>query len=599
MWLRLKRDLALVQSENIEMINPRVKVRTITFDYDLAVEEDILRPPNVFKDLGLESARANRNRELAVELGWATQSTLDLGNSSSDTRSPGLDDCSALPMAPIGDLRRKITLDEQVPNFGRFAGKLTDDDFIGEDIGLYFDQDGNLINQMPDVGFRGLEDTSVVPQVHQNQEQVEVNNDALGDMVNDGSPMEIENETYQGQYEQIDDVPIENHGRDDVEHQGEGGVTHDKQRTKGTTQRKKVKLIIDERIMLSREEMVEHRDSYKLNQTLLIRERELKQTIMDTKLHMESLLSRPLSVSNCALDLTAFWCSAGSRNIGARPHAPQGAATTLDHSIAQYDTQPLDMYQPDEFEVDPPEPEVRRRHSSPVDGHTAIDVGGIGVESNERLGLMPWSIEYPAPGTDSYSEHSSGGFDNLRRDFETIFDPALGRPVKRQRKHSRTSGSPIDLQGLEDESLAIHRHHLTPTGSRSGSQSRYGSHQEPHVGSFQGSRATSRQRGDGGGPESSMDAHDLFMTEPGAGELTATQELVAVDRETINFLDYVRSILREAKATSFSFSDVISAHRRRDVAAAAFYHILALSTMDKMKPTQHAPFQDIHIELIE
>ena len=49
-----------------------------------------------------------------------------------------------------------------------------------------------------------------------------------------------------------------------------------------------------------------------------------------------------------------------------------------------------------------------------------------------------------------------------------------------------------------------------------------------------------------------------------------------VERETSQFLDYVRSILKDAGggANSFSFSDVFAIHKRRDVAASAFYHIL-------------------------
>ncbi|KAF9961780.1 hypothetical protein BGZ65_010219 [Modicella reniformis] len=91
MWIRLKRDLALVQSENIELANPKAKINMITFDYDLAVEEDILRPINVIQDHELEIARAARDKELAVELGWATQSTLDLGDSGSDNQSANFD----------------------------------------------------------------------------------------------------------------------------------------------------------------------------------------------------------------------------------------------------------------------------------------------------------------------------------------------------------------------------------------------------------------------------------------------------------------------------------------------------------------------------
>lgn len=432
---------------------------------------------------------------------------------------------------------------------------------------------------MPDVGFHGIENASVVPQVPQD---VEASRGAPNEKVDTGFTLEIENEMYQGQHDQIDIFPFEDHGQNhDIGNQGGGGYLHNKsQRTKRETQRRTLKLIIDENTMLTREEMIEQRDNYQLNQALLIREHDLKQATLAARSCMESLLSRPLSVSNCGSDLTAFWSSAGARSINTLSSVPQAVAATQDQRVIQNDNHLfIDVEQPYEFEIEPPEPEVRRRQASPDAGDTPIDmsISGGGVDNignNEKLGgHMPWSMDFRTS-VDSRSEHSSGGSDHLRRDFETIFDPASGRPVKRQRKHSGTGGSSLDLQEPENEPMTIHRRHLTPLGNHSGSQSRYSSHQGSHHGSRQCSRATSRQRGDGGGPESSMDAHDLFMTDLSTGELTATQEHVAFDRETINFLEYVRSILREANATSFSFSDVISVHGRRDVAASAFYHVL-------------------------
>ena len=63
--------------------------------------------------------------------------------------------------------------------------------------------------------------------------------------------------------------------------------------------------------------------------------------------------------------------------------------------------------------------------------------------------------------------------------------------------------------------------------------------------------------------------------EHGPGVSALTQERLTSERETGRFLEYTRSILKDAGgATSFSFSDVISIHKRRDVAANAFYHIL-------------------------
>ncbi|KAF9944713.1 hypothetical protein BGZ65_011703, partial [Modicella reniformis] len=260
-----------------------------------------------------------------------------------------------------------------------------------------------------------------------------------------------------------------------------------------------------------------------------------------------------------------------ARSIDDRSPAPLGEVETRDQDVSQYDAPLLlDTAQYPGFEMEPPELELRRQASAHT-GNTPMDlgIGDIGVSSlgsSERLGgHMPWSIDVRA-GVDTRSEHSSGS-DRLRRDFETIFDPTLGIPVKRQRKLSATSGS-FALQDLQDEHLNKRYRHLTPTGSRSGSQPRSSS----HYGSQWGSRATSRQRDDGATRESSTD--DYFMADPGAQEHSESQERITLDRETINFLNYIRSILREANARSFSFSDVISVHRRRDVAASAFYHVL-------------------------
>ncbi|KAI7820839.1 hypothetical protein BC939DRAFT_457077 [Gamsiella multidivaricata] len=115
------------------------------------------------------------------------------------------------------------------------------------------------------------------------------------------------------------------------------------------------------------------------------------------------------------------------------------------------------------------------------------------------------------------------------------------------------------------------------------------------------SRPPSRQYADGGGPDSSVDVHDLFMDmgEQYQEQPGETLERAIIERETVNFLEYVRSILRDAKTNSLMFSEVTAAHRRRDVAAAAFYHILTLSTMGRMRPTQAAPYGDVCIELVE
>ncbi|KAF9208555.1 hypothetical protein BGZ49_008422 [Haplosporangium sp. Z 27] len=83
MWMRLKRDLTLMQSESVDMIHPEAKIDAITFGYDLAVEHQILQPLKVIQDYDLELARGSRSKELAIEFGWASQSTGDLRDSLS------------------------------------------------------------------------------------------------------------------------------------------------------------------------------------------------------------------------------------------------------------------------------------------------------------------------------------------------------------------------------------------------------------------------------------------------------------------------------------------------------------------------------------
>jgi len=415
---------------------------------------------------------------------------------------------------------------------------------------------------MPDVGFQGLEDAPVVPQAPRATEE---SRKAPGQVADTGYNLAIEDGMYQD-HDGVEAFPFENHGQN-LEHQEGTGITPNKrQQTKDETQRRVLKLIIDEHTMISREEMVEYRDNYQLHQAQLIRERSLKQVAMATKMCIESFSSRPLSVSNCGPDLTAFWSLAGARNISTHP-LPQRVPGTRDEDVHQYDAELFpDVQQPYEIEMEPPEPEVRRRHAGAEGNDIPADMG-----INEGFGgLMPWSIDFHAS-ADSRSERSSGS-DRLHRDFETIFDPASGRPVKRQRKLSGTGGSTSGLSVMDNELQTRHHHHFTPTGSSSGSQSRYGSyHDGSQHGSRQGSRATSRQRGDEVGRELSMDAHDHYMTELGSA---STQGHIVLDRETVNFLGYVRSILREANAKSFSFSDVMSGHRQRSVAASAFYHVL-------------------------
>ncbi|KAG0372169.1 hypothetical protein BGX24_000604, partial [Mortierella sp. AD032] len=85
----------------------------------------------------------------------------------------------------------------------------------------------------------------------------------------------------------------------------------------------------------------------------------------------------------------------------------------------------------------------------------------------------------------------------------------------------------------------------------------------------------------------------------GGGEgIGGTQESLALERATSSFLVYTRSLVQTLNTNTFSFEEVIAPRRRRDVAAAAFYHVLALSTKGVMRPRQDVPYEDIYVELI-
>ncbi|KAF9114771.1 hypothetical protein BGX27_009892 [Mortierella sp. AM989] len=594
MWMRLKRDMALMESESVDMVHPEAKIDTITFDYDLAIEHDILRPLKIIQSFELEVARGSRSKELAVEFGWATQSTIDLRDSLSDNSlSPTRKYRSVdriLTVGTFNEQRRRITLDERSiaevakSGFG-FDGDigfdLPDDALVGEDLGLYIDSEGNLVEYAPTLGVEDTGAGSVVPQIPVTFEsfgkQKRDGKDGGYLLVAGGEFIQTEDDLY---------LPCNQEQGIDINMQLAEIAPQGRPRI-GERHSKTSKLIIDDHTMLPRENILESRENFQLYQAALIRDHQFKQAAASARARIEGLMSRPLCISGYSLDLATFWSSASVRTINTAV-ADQSRIGAM--QAGQIADGPLlfDMEQDADMFFEPPEPEVRRRQMSADTAATPIDLGGGvfgpgSIDSSKHSSHMPWSIDMRAS-VSARSEHSFAGSDHLRQDFETTFNQALGRPVQ----------SPLEFADLNDEPLIRRRHHK----------------QRGHTGSRSGSRDSSRDSSQpwvsirDGGQSPLVAAYDPFLgeQEDAAVDLhaiSATQERIVVERETVNFMRYVRSILREANASSFSFEDVVSVHQRRDVAASAFYHILSLSTMGKMRPAQAAPYQDIHVELIE
>ncbi|KAF9351883.1 hypothetical protein BGX26_010180 [Mortierella sp. AD094] len=569
----------------------------ITFDYDLAIEHEILRPLKVIQDFDLEIARGSRKKELAVEFGWATQSTIDLRDSLSDhSLSP-----SFLPVGTIDERRRRITLDESSilgttsPSLDIGEGfnfDIPDDALVGEDLGFYIDSEGNLVDYAPALGIEDSRDRMLVPQILGITESLGKHRRDEG---YDEYPPAAEPDFFQTE----DAYMHDSHEQGiDINLQFAEAIPQRYPRV-GERQPKSSRLIVDEHTMLPRESMLESRENFQLYQAALIREREFKQAVLSAKALIEGFMTRPLGISGYGPDLATFWSSASARTIATSATKQHGNITA---QVDQFNDTPLffDAERDVDMSTEPPEPEeVRRRHMSIDIATTPVDLGASGfglgdIGSSKHSSHMPWSIDMRAS-VSARSEHSSAGSDRLRRDFEATFDKALGRPTQGQRTPSDSNQGLSELDDLDDEPLIRRRHH-TQRG-HSGFRSR------------ESSRGASRQRAssaDGGEPSSSTGAYDPILDLVGQqddgtmnqGTSNASEKHVVVERETINFMGYVRSILIEANTNIFSFEDVISVHGRRGVAASAFYHILSLSTMGKMRPTQAAPYEDIHVELI-
>lgn len=360
------------------------------------------------------------------------------------------------------------------------------------------------------------------------------------------------------------------------------GAGQAKRQRNGIKQRKPVGLKSDRETILSEEELKAFRDNYVSDQAGITRDRETKEIVASVKAHIDRLLVQPLGIAGFGTDLGNFWSIAATHALDharvsrredalhiEQPRNTQAGTVRgiREQSWLQGDEDPLFM---DEV----PDPERGRRLTNPPSAGTpaGASTGGFGgldsVSINSRGGPLPWEKEALGRSVGGHSERSSDS-DHPWQDFDTAFDQGAGGALFSRRRHrtgSVDSRSSVEsgavrgaraleacLEGEEDEPLLRRRRHQSILGrSRSPSQVRG---RQPSL--FE----------DVGGEQ----AEDIVSGGEGTG---ATQERLALEKATANFLTYTRSLLKPLNATSFSFKDVIAPHRRKDVAAAAFYHIL-------------------------
>ncbi|KAF9932474.1 hypothetical protein BGZ67_004713 [Mortierella alpina] len=578
-WIRLKRDLAVVQSENLDMAHPEAKLNVITCDYDLQIEKDLIRPLKLFQDLELEVVRGSRGIEVAVEFGWAPSSTLELGvgggpldNSSSSTD---------LLMLNVNDeLRRNITLDERSGLGSNQTStepfSLSDDVLMVEDNGFYIDAEGNVVDYLPE-GFL-VEDDAQVPTTHEPVEALGKRKRNDVDFAVLATTVDQEKQFVPTIRDDFEGLPFDSH---EQQLEFEVSTVKKKPRTEGR-QRKPTGLVIDHNTMLSREELLDLRDNFLRNQENLHCEREAKQATACAKALIDRLLAHPLSVSNVGPDLISFWSTAGAHTWADRD-ATRGmdeenypTLSALDSIFDDGTPFPLGAKEVAYMEEEPFELEIRRRQqssdsmSTPI-GMSAGDFKLGGMSSGHHLDRMPWSMEVHG------SLQSASASDNRSQDMDSALMQASEKPPLRRRATSLGSVSSADSAlrwDLNEDPLTRRRRTLTGI-SRSPSRERSGH-----------STGASRKRGneeDGdGGPSSSADAHDMPMNIQDLldldghrdEELGQTQARLAYEQEAYNFLEYVRGRLKRDNVHSVSFDGLISVLRRRSVAASAFHHVL-------------------------
>ncbi|KAF9926591.1 hypothetical protein FBU30_003839 [Linnemannia zychae] len=579
-WLRLRRDLAAVQSENLDMTSPSTKIDAITFGYDHMIERDLFRPACFSQTFEIEVARNNRNKEVAVEFGWVSQSLTHFSDISSDDQS-----CSSLFLLPtLDERRRKITLNERPSLTGEESGAefdiinagFTEDMLIGDDDGLFIDAEGNIRTDMPEQGFIIKDDGSAHSGIHET------------------SAMERLSGKYRNESEHIEQYfPEDNGNFNSLLMEGHDisvgmeikDISQSQSQQAGSKPRKAIGLIQDINVTLSNEELRAFRDNYIYDQALIIQDRMIKGKLAAVRAYIDGFFIQPLSINGFGVDLDTFWKSAGVRtlhrdygNDGYRLLIEQSRNTQLTLARDNHRLPWLSTGEENSFFLDDMlHLEIGRNpaNSSSTGTPAGVNTGGYSVDnmsSTERRDqefgqrdLLPW-------GQDSHrsvsgqSERSSN-FDHPWSDFDFAFGQDAEHHIYRR---ARSVDSILSTESgiIQAGTGTVVYLDKEDNGRSPQVASQVSTHKQPstiyeaHYNDIADDFSDVERSGIGG-----------FDIKRAKG--VQNQEEFALEKATGDFLRYIRSLLKPLSVNSFSFKDVIGIHHRRDVAAAAFYHVLS------------------------
>ncbi|KAF9420372.1 hypothetical protein BGZ94_009150 [Podila epigama] len=376
-WDRIKRDLALAQIDDLCMANPIARLDAITFDYDIEIEHELERPLVSAFTLGLLN---EDDRNMAIDLGWRMNSQISSDGSLSDNDA---NNQALMVFGKDDERRRRITLDEDNrmtatdmrPDFG-----FGNEELVTDNSGLYFDEDGNLVDYMPE-NFGAVNDADLVPESNDVQP-----NKRKGD----GQP-ELEphpKRTIVPEYTMdIDDVePMEDIRVPEIPIQPiptmvQRPQQHRKPKAKG--------LAIDDPTNLPREALLLESGTQGLSRS----DSELKRIAAATRAKINDLLTRPVfaNAADYSTELRSFWDAAG-----ARPADSNGTAAGPIDQVPDWELPRHFDYDQISLGGDISEPEIGRRRQGSDQGSTPLG-GALGFDASDMYGPMPWSGAFNQP----------------------------------------------------------------------------------------------------------------------------------------------------------------------------------------------------------
>ncbi|KAG0232915.1 hypothetical protein BGW42_007824 [Actinomortierella wolfii] len=410
----------------------------------------------------------------------------------------------------------------------------------------------------------------------------------------------------------------------------DGIVPTIQQSSSGTTSRrlnvggpKSWRLMIDDPTMLTREEIQQSRARLTHDLAAAVRAQVQKQAEQRVREQLNALLCRPVSLQEYSVELAEFWAM-----VAARPSlAPVTSTLNAQHmstlASGGFAARPyLDYHHRGGdsgadvagmtmgYHTDD-EPELVRRRANDTDTASSRQLSPL-------RDAMPWDEHLRATGqsekASSSTSGSHGSHDHASAglvpwsDFDQAFEEAPGDSSGRGggRRGSSTSGDPHrryrrwPSSGVSTptgrQSRASSPHAVDDMswallfGDHDGTSLSHGATPPPFThplgslseGSSEGSNTSSRRdRTAAMGMMAMASSSQESVPSSGGGVVVAESTLVnahglevTVERETASFLRYIKSILRDAKASDFYFADVVTPLQKRAVAAAAFYHIL-------------------------